>query len=843
MPVASRADGTEGEPPDTALPSGDPPPGEPGLPDGAAPDGAAPDGAAPGGTATHDADPGGTVLAAERAHLRRSRECLALMRADVLSLRALGGDPVSEEYLKAELYHRAEALRDMPDAPLFFGRLDYAPGDTGTGPGAGDAAAAGETFHIGRRHVHDPDGRPVVIDWRAPVSRPFYRASQADPMGLLLRRRFGFSGGTLTAYEDEPFRGTPATTPSAGHEAGTTAGPAGYAGRAGSAPASRLLIEEIERPRSGPMRDIVATIAPDQDDIVRAGADQTVCVQGAPGTGKTAVGLHRVAYLLYAYRERVTRRGVLVIGPNRAFLSYIRGVLPALGETGVRQVTVADLVASVPVRGTDSAAAATVKGDARMAEVLRRALWSQVAGGPGSAARLPASEHGPAEPVRAAGAVAPAGPGHWPGGHGEHRAGREAIVLPRGSRRWRVAPYELDDLVAELRGRGVRYGAGRELLGHRIAHLILTKMEASGEACDDRTHDAVRRARPVRAAVDAIWPKADPVRLVLRLLSDRAALAAAADGLLSEAEQEAIRWQAPPRGPGSARWSAADAVLIDEARDLIERTPSLSHVVVDEAQDLSPMECRAIGRRCSTGSATVLGDLAQGTTPWAAADWADVLGHLGKPDAVLYVLGTGYRVPRQILSYAGRLLPHIGPDLTPPVSLREDPGALEVITAGRDGAEGPGSVEGPGGSEGLEELEGLGRRLAAACERACARPGSVAVIAADRQAGEVSRLLARAGVSHAMPGGGDPVPGGEGAVPGEAGGEDHGETGLARRLTLVPATLAKGLEFDHVIVVEPGRIADAEPRGLQRLYVALTRAVSRLTVLHAEPLPGPLLLP
>src|SRR5579875_2311728 len=147
MPVASRADGTEGEPPDTDPPPGDPPPCDPRLPDRTAPDRTVTDEAATGGTATHDADPAGTVLAAERAHLRRSRECLALMRADVLSLRALGGDPVSEEYLKAELYHRAEALRDMPDAPLFFGRLDYAPGATGTGPGTEDAAAAGETFH------------------------------------------------------------------------------------------------------------------------------------------------------------------------------------------------------------------------------------------------------------------------------------------------------------------------------------------------------------------------------------------------------------------------------------------------------------------------------------------------------------------------------------------------------------------------------------------------------------------------------------------------------------------------------------------------------------------------
>ena len=190
--------------------------------------------------------------------------------------------------------------------------------------------------------------------------------------------------------------------------------------------------------------------------------------------------------------------------------------------------------------------------------------------------------------------------------------------MPRGSRRWRVPVYRLQELVAELSTRGVRYGAARELLEHRIAHVVLTQMEEAGEACDDRTHEAVRRSRPVRAAVDAIWPKADPVRLVFGLLSSAPALAEAAGGVLSAAEQEVVLWSPAPRGPGSARWSAADAVLIDEARDLITRTPSLAHVVVDEAQDLSPMECRALGRRCSTGAATVLGDLAQGTTPWAA---------------------------------------------------------------------------------------------------------------------------------------------------------------------------------------------------------------------------------
>jgi DNA helicase IV len=318
------------------------------------------------------------------------------------------------------------------------------------------------------------------------------------------------------------------------------------------------------------------------------------------------------------------------------------------------------------------------------------------------------------------------------------------------------------------------------------------------------------RTRPVRAAVDQIWPRADAARLVFRVLSEPALLAAAADGLLDPAEQAAIAWDRPARSPASARWSPADAVLIDEARDLIERTPSLAHVVVDEAQDLSPMECRAIGRRCATGSATVLGDLAQGTTPWAAASWPDLLRHLGKPEADLRVLETGYRVPRQILDFASRLLADIAPGLGAARSVRTDAGALEVRDTGPDG---------------------LAAALALAGRDALSRPGSAAVIAADDDLPGLAAALTAAGLPFAPLTGDNP--------------DDEGTpaTQPGPRLLLVPVTLAKGLEFDQVIVVEPGRIAGAERRGSQRLYVALTRAVSRLTVLHAGPLPPVLTTP
>ncbi|MET9551189.1 ATP-binding domain-containing protein [Streptomyces sp. NPDC006627] len=671
-------------------------------------------------------------LARERAHLTASRAALRAMRedAEALDIRDVTANWVNAAVLERQLDDRIKSLADLAHTPLFFGRLDYL-----HAPGAQQAEGAeGERFYIGRRHVHDADGDPMVIDWRAPVSQPFYRASKKDPMDIALRRRFGYTAGDLTAYEDE-------------HLSDTTE----------DERASELLQREIERPRVGPMRDIVATIQPEQDEIVRSGLGGSVCVQGGPGTGKTAVGLHRVAYLLYAHRERLARTGTLVIGPNASFLHYIEQVLPALGELEVKQATVDDLVAHVEVRGADDTAAALVKGDARMAEVLRKAVRSHVT--------LPT----------------------------------EPVVVVRGSRRWRVPAYEVEEIVRELLARDIRYGAARDALPQRIAHAVLVRMEQSGEAPDDRVQDAVARNPAVKAAVKALWPPVDPAKLVLRLLSDAEFLAEHAEGILDADEQKALLWTKPPRSVKSAKWSAADAVLIDEAQDLVSRTHSLGHVVLDEAQDLSPMQYRAVGRRCTTGSATVLGDLAQGTTPWATRSWAEALGHLGKGDAVVEELTAGFRVPREVIAYASRLLPAIAPGLTEVASVRESPGSLAV-----------------------REVADLDAACLEACAESLRREGSIGLIAADARVPALAQALAEAGVTYLSPG---------------------EETTPDTRLTLVPASLAKGLEYDYVVLDEPAAVVDGEPderTGLRRLYVALTRAVSGLIVVHAAPLPDQL---
>ncbi|WP_187361365.1 AAA family ATPase [Phytoactinopolyspora mesophila] len=664
--------------------------------------------------------------------MQRARDDLRAMRERTLALNAQGGDAVSTEYLKASLNRRAKSLEDDPALPLFFGRIDRLRHDTGesdTGATTGDTEAATETFHIGRRHVMDQAGDPVVIDWRADVSRAFYQASRRDPQDVVTRRRFGFADGELTSYEDEH--------PLDPDEPDVT---------------SQILTAEIERPRVGPMRDIVATIQPEQDDVVRLTLDHSVCVQGAPGTGKTAVGLHRAAYLLHTYRNRLARQGVLVIGPNRAFLHYIAQVLPTLGEVDVRQMTMPELTATVPVRREDASDAAVLKGDARMAEVVRRAIWSHVA-----------------EPA-------------------------ESLLVPRGSRTWRVPAYEVSEAIEVLRTRGEGYATGRALLSQRLAHRVLLRIEASGEITDDRVQNAVARSRPVKAYVDGLWPALDAERVVMRLLGDAEFLANAADGVLDDTEQQLIRWDRPARGPKSAPWSHADAVLVDEAQSVIERASGVGHVVLDEAQDLSPMELRAVGRRAAGGSMTVLGDIAQGTTPWATPAWPEALGHLGQQNVHLEVLRKGYRVPAAVVEFAARLLPSIAPGVEPPQPVRSNPGVLDIVEI---------------------SASELGKSVAAAVRDVTARVGSAGVIAADATLADVARWLTDDGIA-------------------------FGQMEDDEALTLVPASLAKGLEYDHVVVVEPARIVAAELHGLRRLYVVLTRAVSTLTVVHTDPLPAPL---
>ncbi|MGW3664082.1 HelD family protein [Streptomyces sp. NPDC005141] len=717
-------------------------------------------------------------LSRERAFHDTCRAALAAM-VDGAEEQVVTGEDVSASGADAEvlgyvLRSQAKELRELPQGPLFFGRLDF----EDSRAAAGDHA--GQCYHIGRLRIREhPAAPPLVVDWRAPVSRAFYQASVRAPQGVAVRRRFGWAPGSrgdsgdLTGLEDEPIgaertgaeriRSEPPGAPDAGGpgigsrsvdgegcgktygegsglgESGAAGAPAGYGGS--------ILAGEIERPRVGPMRDIAATIQPEQDDLVRGDLAASVCVQGAPGTGKTAVGLHRAAYLLYTHPQRIRRGGLLILGPNRTFLSYIAEVLPALGETGVRQSTIAEEIAGHPVTGEDGERAAVVKHDARMAEVLRRALYGHIG--------VPA----------------------------------DSLAVPDGTYRWRVPVGVLRRIVDDVRAEEPPYAVGRERVRTRVVRYVRERAELRAGPQTNAWAQRISRARPVGAYVDTVWPRVRPEELLTRLLTDADALERAAEGILDADERKAVLWVKPPRSWKSARWSAADLVLLDEIAGLIEHPEGYGHLVIDEAQDLSPMECRAIARRASFGSLTVLGDLAQGTTPWAAREWDDILVHLGKPDADVIPLTTGFRVPEVIVELANRVLDRLAVGVPPARSLRRD-GELTIRPTSDPSAE-----------------------TVAAVREALGHEGSIGVITADTDVVRVREALGAAGIS-------------------AAGADEPGA-----RVAVLPASLAKGLEYDHVVAVEPAAIAEAESRGLHRLYVVLTRAVSRLDVIHTRPLP------
>ncbi|KAA0942952.1 HelD family protein [Streptomyces apricus] len=699
-----------------------------------------------------DPDPLTASLRRARAHHDLCRAALAAMvegaQEHVVTAEDVSASGADAEVLGYVLRSRAKEMRELPEGPLFFGRLDFG-ADRGS---AGDHA--GQSYHIGRRRISEhPAAPPLVVDWRAPVSRAFYQASARDPQGVDVRRRFGWSPGSrgesadLTGMEDEHLGSRPAQQHSPESRL----------------PESRILADEIERPRVGPMRDIAATIQPDQDDLVRAGLGVSVCVQGAPGTGKTAVGLHRAAYLLYTHPQRIRRDGLLILGPNPTFLSYIAEVLPALGETGVRQTTIADEIRKgigsgsgpQPVRGEDDERAAAVKHDARMARVLRRALYARV----------------------------------------DPAAAREDLTVPDGTYRWRVPAAVLARIVADVRAEEPPYATGRERVRTRVVRYVREQAERRAGPRGGAWAQKVARARPVGAYVDAVWPGVRPQEVVAGLLTQPSVLAAAADGVLDADERKALRWARPPRSWKSARWSAADLVLLDEVAGLIGHPDRYGHVVVDEAQDLSPMECRAIGRRAAFGSVTVLGDLAQGTTPWAARTWDELLVHLGRPEASVVPLTTGFRVPEAVVGLANRVLALLDVEVPPGRSLRRD------------------------GEVRIRRTDDVPHETVGAVRRALTYEGSVGVVAADPDVVRVREALHAAGIGTA----------------------DADRPGA--RVTVLAAGVAKGLEYDHVVAVEPAAIAEGcggvrgRGRGLHLLYVVLTRAVSRLDVVHARPLP------
>ena len=517
------------------------------------------------------------------------------------------------------------------------------------------------------------------------------------------------------------------------------------------------LLAELGRARTGQMRDIVATIQAEQDAIIRAPIETCLVVQGGPGTGKTAVGLHRAAFLLYEHRARLAREGVLVVGPNPVFLRYISQVLPSLGETSATQTTVDGLLAlRFRIVAEDSLAVAAIKGDARLREVIAR--------GAADAIRVPE-----------AGSIV--------------RFRTRALTIPAD---------EVRTLVDEARRRDAPFATQRERFRQSFVRRAYDRY-TGGVAIELDEHDfgvALLADTGSRKAIDGCWRSVSAVGLVKSLLTQRAFLARAAAGLLSDDEQAQIL---RPRASADA-WTAADLPLIDEAEAFVRGAQRrFGHVVVDEAQDLSPMQLRMLARRAQRHSMTVLGDLAQATGPASPERWEATLAHLGRPEnAQPAELTMGYRLPGAFLALANRLLPIAAPGVAPSRSVRADgdPPDIHVFAP--------------------EDL------VAAIADHALALAqefGTVAVIAADGRVDALRRAIEDRGVVLAEP----------------------GEVAPDRPLVVLSARLTKGLEFDAVIVAEPAEIAEEEPHGARLLFVSLTRAVQHLALAHARPLPDALI--
>jgi DNA helicase IV len=606
-------------------------------------------------------------LQAEQAYVDHAYECVEGARRRVLGLRTMraygtGGthqaryeSDVVEETIRARL-----SQLEFGDVALVFGRID--PEDTD------------ERFYIGRIAVADDHQEPVVVDWRAPIAEPFYRATGRNPLGLARRRHFATRGRRILDIEDEIFVGGEGTEALDG-----------VVGRG-------ALIAALERGRTGRLGDIVATIQTEQDEIIRSPLGGVLVVQGGPGTGKTVVALHRAAYLLYTHRFPLEGQGVLVVGPNRLYLRYIDRVLPSLGEAGVEQALLADLVPERIGDRRGSATAERVKGELRMIDVLVKAVRDR------------------------------------------ERSLRQDLVVGFGVLNLRCSVEASERIVRAARRRARTHNAGRRFveqgLWEELAESSRTELDPDVVAERLRTHE------DVRIALERMWPVLTPADLLRDLFSSKALLRLASGNRLTEEEQAALLIERGER-VDDGRWSISDVPLLDEARQLLGPRPrsrdedevrTYGHIVVDEAQDLTLMQLRMLARRSLGGSMTVVGDIAQATGPWAPPSWNDVLAHLPsrKPPRV-QELSIGYRTPASIMTLANKVLAAAAPELKPPRAVREGEEEPQIV--------------------GVEPSE-LATRVAALAdaERALVGEGNVAVIVPDSLIGPMAEAMRAAGV-------------------------------------------------------------------------------------------------
>ncbi|WP_419921900.1 HelD family protein [Candidatus Poriferisodalis sp.] len=715
-------------------------------------------------------------ISAEQAQIDRAYELLESSRQRATRLRDMvevGRGGTTQARFERDVIEEAVVGRlsqlELGSSSLVFGRIDRPSKATAANEPAQQPTltASNETFYIGRLAVADERREPVVVDWRAPVAEPFFRATGGDPLGLLRRRRFVCRGRELADLEDEVFDldafGDAAGPQGSGHN-GLTAHGALYAA--------------LEEHRDGQLKQVVATIQAEQDEIIRSPRKGILVCQGGPGTGKTIVALHRAAYLLYTYRFPLAGQGLLVVGPNRLFLRYVERVLPSLGEVGVHLFVLADLFnelfPEVRVRLGDAPEVARTKGDARMSQFIANALKDR------------------------------------------QRKLRRGLRLDFGLGYLTLRVDESRAIVSEARRRFRHHNAGRAY----VEQEVYAAMSASHRRRPDpaKLRERFSRHPDVMAAFERMWPLLTPAQLLRDLYSSRALLRSAASGLLPEAGWESLY---RPRGDSEAsyQWSDADVPLLDEAyaqlgpqtRSKRRRNDSgirtYGHIVVDECQDQPPMALRMIARRSLNGSMTVVGDIAQATSAHAPTDWHEVLAHLPAASVAprLAELTLSYRIPQPSLDLANRVLAATAPQLAPPAAVRIAGAPPRFVAADAE------AIASTVSQVVKEETEALGG-------------GNLLVVSPSGLIDEITSAFTEAGLDF-----------------GRATAASRNTTGaLHPRVTLAPVRLCKGLETDGVVVVEPNAMVAEEPQGLRALYVALTRATKRVAVVWSQPLPEPL---
>ncbi len=761
-------------------------------------------------------------IAEEQDFLDLALGALDHMRQEARSLRDSAavanmrgaGDLVERDVVMGTALHRLDQLA-IGDQPLFFGRIDYRA--QGENPG--------DTYHVGRLAVSDESLNPLVIDWRAPVAEAFYRATGVEPLGLSRRRHVAIRENQVVSVEDEYFADASGELdlPEDQLRSATAEGLI-EGGLALGGPGA--LLAALGRARTGRMGDIVATIQGEQDQIIRSPLAGVLLVQGGPGTGKTAVALHRAAYLLFTHRATLERQGVLVVGPNPLFLNYIENVLPSLGESGVTLSTIAGLVTNVEVRAEEPEEVDRLKGDPRMATVLAQALRTR------------------------------------------QRPLRRDVEIPVGRAVLVLRARYTEEAVERARRRPGNHNQRRSAVGRELAarlageyHERFVREGADEYNAVEELADLIRATPQFKEALQRVWPRLSGQELLHDLLGAPALLRAAGAGVLSDREIELLY---RPRFTSleEIAWTKADAALINEARVLVgprrrprpparpEATSVLAgvdldaysgdhraaalreaqrlavaqsqeldeaefvtygHIVVDEAQDLSPMELRVLKRRDLTGSMTIVGDMGQATTASSSASWEALLDVLAPRRAPTRVdLTVSYRTPEEVLDFAAATLRAAAPELEPPRPVRRA-GAAPLV---REVA--PGAFAATLVAVTREEIDAVA-------------PGRVAVIVTSRRVGEIIDVLLAGGLAAVDP-------------------RDQESKGLSADLVVLPAEGANGLEFDAVVVVEPGQIANRgateekglSARGLRTLYVALTRPTRRLAVVACEELPATL---